>query len=199
MFSVKKHPQGFSFVEIVSALAIAGVVSVTGLNSYRKQRHQARAAQAQYSLSNIYTAEKNFEKQWGTFHENLYIIGAIPEGELWYDAGFTQDTLSNSDGNLGDFPWKTQLTIKECNNFYEICKGDCASKISSKSPGAYGGAGGFTCSITGGLYVKDLSGSAYAADASTFTAIARSELSANDEWTINQNQEVQHITDGTGN
>ena len=210
MFSRKNHRKGFSFVEMMTALGIAGVLGVTGLNSYRKQRQQARSAQAQYSLSNIYTAEKNFHNQWQTYHENLYAIGAIPEGELWYDAGFTQDTLSTSDGNLANYPWRNQLSKQKCNTHHELCKWDCATELGGARATLYGKTGvhpddaskqlhGITCEIQGSRYVKDISGSAYAAGETTFTAIATSVLNSDDEWTINERQEVQHTLDGTGN
>ena len=210
-FFFKKHASGFSFVEMMTALGIAGVVGVTGLNSYRKSRHQARAAQAQYTLSNIYTAEKNFKSQWNTYHENLYIIGAIPEGEIYYDAGFkvAAADISNSDGRLGKFPWKDLLKTPKCATFYEICQGDCATEINTTVPSADrhstgasyygGGTSGFSCNVTGGKYVKDSTGTTYKANASSFTALARAGLHSLDEWTIDQGQVVKHITDGTGN
>ena len=203
-FFFKKHSSGFSFTEIMTAMGIAGIVGVTGLNSFRKQRHQARAAQAQYTLSNIYTAEKNFKSQWNAYHENLYIIGAIPEGEIFYDAGFkvTAADISDSDGGLGNFPWKAQLKTPKCATFHEICKGDCATEINTKAPGTKKGAayyGGFSCKVTGEKYVKDSTGTTYKASKTAFTALARAQLHTLDEWTIDEGQVVTHIKDGTGN
>ena len=206
----KKYQKGFNFIEMMTALGIAGVLGVTGLNSYRKQRHQSRAAQAQYSLSNIYSAEKNFYTQWQTYHENLYIIGAIPEGELWYDAGFT-DLPSKSGGNLAHYPWQDRLALTGCNTFYEICNlgntDNCAWEMSLKgyyNPVLYGQPGiyygkkyqGVACKVIGGLRV---SGSGYHADETSFKALASAKLNTADKWTINEKQEVIHIEDGTGN
>ena len=191
---------------MMTALGIAGVLGVTGINSYRKQRHQARAAQAQYSLSNIYSAEKNFYSQWQTYHENLYVIGAIPEGELWYDAGFT-DPPSDSGGNLAHYPWRDRLILPGCNTFYDICRHECAFKMSLDgfyNPVLYGKPGtdhgrlyqGVVCKIIGDLRV---SGSGYGADETNFKALATAKLNTADKWTINEKQEVIHIEDGTGN
>ncbi|MCY4512266.1 MAG: prepilin-type N-terminal cleavage/methylation domain-containing protein [Bdellovibrionales bacterium] len=202
----KKHPRGFNFVEMMTALGIAGILGVTGLNSYRKQRHQARAAQAQYNLSNIYTAEKNFYTQWNAYHENLYIIGAIPEGELWYDAGFT-DTPVGSDGNLPHYPWQNKLTSHHCNTFHQLCTFECADLISPPyspvlygKPGTYAGNSyqGITCSVIGGSS-RVASYTGYGASATSFKALATAELNSLDQWTINEKQEVKHIVDGTGN
>ena len=195
---------------MMTALGIAGILGVTGLNSYRKQRHQARAAQAQYSLSNIYSAEKNFYTQWQTYHENLYIIGAIPEGELWYDAGFTDLNPSQTDGNLPHYPWQDRLTSSECNTFQQICRYECAFKMSKDgyyNPTLYGKGGpyygknyqGVVCNVIGGLLIKGSGDTGYGADATSFKALATAKLNTEDKWTINQSQEVRHIVDGTGN
>ena len=206
----KKYPKGFNFIEMMTALGIAGVLGVTGINSYRKQRHQARSAQAQYNLSNIYSAEKNFYTQWQTYHENLYIIGAIPEGELWYDVGFTEPP-SNSGGNLAHYPWQDRLVLPRCNTFYEICNlgetDNCAFKMSLDgyynpvlygNPGPYHGRNyqGFACKVIGDLRV---SGPGYGADETSFKALATAKLNTADKWTINHKQEVTHTEDGTGN
>ena len=192
---------------MMTALGIAGVLGVTGLNSYRKQRHQARAAQAQYSLSNIYSAEKNFYTQWQTYHENLYIIGAVPEGELWYDAGFT-DTPVKTNGNLPHYPWQSKLTFPNCNTFHQICTFECADNIAPPyTPILYGRPGnylgrdyqGVVCKVIGGLLVKGSGHTGYSANETSFKAIATAKLNSDDKWTINQRQEVRHIVDGTGN
>ena len=192
---------------MMTALGIAGILGVTGLNSYRKQRHQARAAQAQYSLSNIYSAEKNFYTQWQTYHENLYIIGAIPEGELWYDAGFTDPPVA-SDGNLPHYPWQSKLTSADCNTFRQICLFECAEGIKGSynvvlygKGGLYDGRNyqGIVCKVQEhGEYVYGRH-TGYHADATSFKALATAKLNTEDKWTINHKQEVRHIIDGTGN
>ena len=194
MILKKKYSKGFNFIEMMTALGIAGILSVTGLNSYRKQRHQARTVQAQYSLSNIYAAEKSFYTQWKTYHENLYIVGAVPEGELWYDAGFT-DTPSK----FAHYPWQSKLTIADCNTYDQICKEECTNAIKGAYYASYYGAGAFKCEVigAGSSYVKGQTG--YGADATTFKALARAELNSLDEWTMNEKQELTHKTDGTGN
>ena len=196
MFLKSPYSKGFNFIEMMTALGIAGILGVTGLNSYRKQRHQARTVQAQYSLSNIYAAEKSFYTQWKTYHENLYIIGAVPEGELWYDAGFT-----DTPAKFAHYPWQSKLTIVECNTYNEICKGQCATALvqgTTYSAADYG-SGAFKCEVTGAgsNYVKGQTG--YGAGATTFEALARAELNSLDEWTMNEKQELTHKTDGTGN
>ena len=196
----RAYSKGFNFIEMMTALGIAGVLGVTGLNSYRKQRQQARTVQAQYSLSNIYAAEKSFHTQWQAYHENLYIIGAIPEGEMWYDAGFTEPP-AKTDGNLPHYPWQSKLTITGCNTFDQICREECTNAIKGSYSASYYGAGSFKCQIMGkgknNYVVKGQKG--YGADATTFKALARAELNSLDEWTMNEKQELIHKEDGTGN
>ena len=209
IFGSKGHPKGFNFIEMMTALGIAGVLGVTGINSYRKQRHQARAAQAQYSLSNIYAAEKNFHNQWKTYHENLYIIGAVPEGELWYDAGFPDANIIPTD--VTNYPWQAQLKIPACYTFDQICKNNCATEI-KKTVTTTGvtvanyGSGAFNCKVIGGNFVKgqpntsgNQYGDGYGAGTTGFKALATSKLNKVDTWHINNKQELIHIMDGTGN
>ncbi|MCY4512263.1 MAG: prepilin-type N-terminal cleavage/methylation domain-containing protein [Bdellovibrionales bacterium] len=190
MLLKRTFSNGFNFIEMMTALGIAGILGVTGLNSYRKQRHQARTVQAQYSLSNIYAAEKNFKTQWKAYHENLYIIGAIPEGELWYDAGFTDTPVT-----VPHYPWQSKLTTAACNTYDQICNNDCANAVKGTYTASY--YGGFTCKVKSSVKVKGQTG--YGATATAFEALARAELNSLDEWTINEKQELTHKTDGTGN
>ena len=203
----KKYLKGFNYLELMTAAGIAGVLGVVGVQSVRSKRTQSRSSQAQYALSQIYQAEKNFHNQWGTYHENLYLIGAVPSGRSWYDAGFTQSaTLSSTDGRLGDSPFSTsQITTKSCNDYHQICDHTCASAVAGTGSTAVYGAGGthggrtyqaIICAVEGGLLVKD-STDTFDAKKDEFDAIARSKLRSNDEWTIDEAQTVTHKTDGT--
>ena len=192
--------QGFTITELLTTVAIAGTLSVVGIRSYQSQTNKARSAEAKHSLSFLYTAEKNFHDSWGTYHENLYTVGAIPSGSYHYDVGFGKSvTLSKTDGYLSTHPLPDSLDIRECTNFHQICTGDCTTTTQTAvgpSRSAY-----FTranCQVTGGKYVKDYTGTPTAdAQANSFTALAISTIKTTDVWSINQNKVVTHEDDGT--
>ena len=73
-----KKSQGFSLVELLVAVTIIGILSAVGIGYYKEATNTAKKAEAKYSLSLVYSAEKQFHSAWGTYHENLLVIGAIP-------------------------------------------------------------------------------------------------------------------------
>lgn len=205
--SLKKN--GFSLIELLTSVGIIGVVSVVGIKSYQAQTNKSRTAEAKYSLSSLYTAEKVFFDTWNTYHENLILIGAIPDGAFHYDIGFGKSTvLSKTDGSLNDYPHPDTLTVRECTTFQQICGGDCLSKTPKVAGEQYtyffygdtkaGQAGSqrFNCRVTGNSYLKDYT-SSNGADSSTFTALARGQLKNEDVWSVDQEKVFQHVTDGT--
>ena len=198
-----RQTRGFSLVELLTSLGIVGSLSVIGIKTYQSQTDKSRTAEAKYSLSYIYSSEKNFKSIWGAYHENLAVVGAVPDGAYYYDIGFKDSsTLSTSDGNLGSYPSSGTLTVKECSNFYQICNGDCVSNAPRVGTNTYffyagAGAGSFNCDITGGLYVKDHSATGDGAGENSFEALARSRLKNEDLWSINQDKTFNHIKDGT--
>ena len=199
------HKQGFSLIELLTTTVIIGTLSVVGIKSYQAQTNKARTAEAKHSLSYIYTAEKNFYDLWRTYHENLLVVGAVPDGSYHYDVGFGKGAaLSDADGNLGDYPSKFAsqiLTVRECTNFDEICKMDCIRKEKSQTglTNSYfsSSGGSLNCKVTGGNYLKDYNSKDGTADASTFKALAVGKLKNEDVWSIDQSRAIGHDKDGT--
>ena len=80
---------GFNLTELMTATAVVGILSTVGVASYRAQQDKAKAAEAKYSLSSLYSAEQQFRETWGQYHENLVLVQAVPIGKQSYDVGFT--------------------------------------------------------------------------------------------------------------
>ena len=200
--------RGFSMVEMLTTVATVGVLSVVGVRSYQAQTNKARSAEAKHSLSYVYTAERNFVNSWGTYHENLVVIGAVPSSTYHYDVGFGKSvSLSKTEGSLGDYPLPDSLDVPECTNFYQICEGNCTTQIQTRVGSSYsryfeksGGGNPAVCTVTGGNYLKDYTGAqASNADAkvSGFLALATSNLKSADVWSIDDQKTVVHEVDGT--
>ena len=194
-----KSKRAFSLTELLTTVGIAGVLSVVGIKSYQKQTNQAKTAEAKKSLSYIYSAQRSFYNNWGSYHENLMAVGAIPIGIYNYDAGFGKAaTLSYIDG-YPEVNNKKVLNQRECTNFYQICAGECLDALKSKAPD-YDGPYKPACEVNSAIKLKGYTGthsSSAKAGSSVFTAIATTKLKKVDIWSIDQQGRLANETDGT--
>ena len=208
--------EGYTLIELLTTVGVVGTLTVIGIKSYQTQTNKARSAEAKHSLSYVYTVEKNFKDSWGTYHENLMSIGAIPSGSYHYDVGFGKSAaISDIDGFLESYPLRVSLNLQECTSFYQICEGDCMNKAKTTvaaidptfsvyfdiTDTTYGG--GSNCRVTGNLYIKDYTisegcaATKSGATGSCFRAIAMGKLKGDDVWSIDERRVVTHEVDGT--
>ena len=219
-----KRNKGFSLTELLTTVGIIGTLSVVGVRSFQSQTNKSKSAEAKHSLSFIYTAEENFKSAWGTYHENLLSIGAIPSGTFNYDIGFgktnsASSSISKTDGQLAAYPIPASLNITACTNFYQICSesanNDCLAKTKTAVGSSYqqyfDTAGSYSlatnCEVPASSsdtwLLKNYVGSGNAAEthskagATSFKAFATGKLKNTDVWSINQLRSVEHLLDGT--
>ncbi len=69
-------------------VAIIGILSAVAVPQFQKFQRKAKQTEARAVLSAIYTAEKIFLAETGTYYANLWAIGFEPEGLVKYNAGF---------------------------------------------------------------------------------------------------------------
>ena len=198
--------RGFSLLELLTAVSIVGTLSVIGIKSYQAQVNKTRSLEAKHSLSYIWQAENNFKETWGTYHENLMVIGAVPSGTYHYDVGFDNTaSLSKTDGNLERYPLLDSLDVSSCTNFYKICEANCLSDIQTAvgtdAVAKYFSSDDTVCSITGCTIgtncVEDHSFITAKAEKDSFKAFAIGKLKNVDVWSIDQEKTVIHEIDGT--
>lgn len=206
LFLKKKlfNSNGFSLIELLSAAAIMAVLSVVGIKSYQSQVNKARSAEAQKSLSYMYSSQQVFYNNWNTYHENLFVVGMLPNGQYNYDVGFTV-AGHTSGGNIGDYPSSLEkgLSVLECSTFNEICAGNCVTEIVKAVGNPF--TGYFStpnCEVIGRQHIL-VSGVKCGdcpdakAEPNTFNAIATEKLRSADIWSINEKQQLKHEEDGT--
>ena len=211
------HKKGFSLVELLTTVSVVGTLSVVGIRSQQAQVHKARSVEAKHSLSYVYNAEKGFYETWNTYHENLVAVGATPSGIYYYDVGFGKDIvktdIKTNEGNLAQNPLAKSLDFVECTNFDSICKGtatgSCAAAIRSGVTAYSTYFSGVNCEIKGGLKSREtdktkstLTGSTEGVDklgatGDKFLVMATAKLKNDDVWTINNEQKIKHVVDGT--
>ena len=188
-----RKSSGFNLTELMTATAVVGILSTVGVASYRAQQDKAKAAEAKYSLSSLYSAEQQFRETWGRYHENLVLVQAVPIGKQNYDVGFTNDTLDPLDTIPNEY-----ATEAKCNNWGEICNADCAKGVDpNQATAKYLKTAYFSCSVGSSKLVKDVTGNTYKAETNEFKAMARGFLDAEDRWSIDQNQDLVREMDGS--
>ena len=127
-----KQKKGFSIIEVLVALAIMGIVAGISVPNYTKMQRSSKKAEAQSSLGQVYIAEKAFFLQWRYYTVDLVRIGAIPEGPLTYNVGFSGEGKGTSNNgikctgtsdkpNCGPDDYNGGWVNKENNNFFKIC------------------------------------------------------------------------------
>lgn len=65
------------------------VLTAIAIPNYLKYTRNAKTAEAQSSLGQVYMAEKSFYLQWRFYTVDLVVAGVAPDGSLLYNAGFT--------------------------------------------------------------------------------------------------------------
>ena len=208
--------QGYTLIELLTTVGVVGTLTVLGIKSYQTQTGKARSAEAKHSLSYIYTAENNFRSVWGAYHENLMVIGAVPSGSYYYDAGFGKSAvLSKTDGDLEDYPSQMikSLDVRECTNFHQICVGNCLTQAASAVGSPYDiyfdpkhqakHVRAPNCRISGSLHLQGYTAGdgcgagKSAATASCFRALAIGKIKSDDVWSIDEKKIITHEKDGT--
>ena len=190
-----RKSSGFNLTELMTATAVVGILSTVGVASYRAQQDKAKAAEAKYSLSSLYSAEQQFRETWGRYHENLVLVQSVPIGKQNYDVGFR-----SAPDSIPTIPDEYAKQAK-CNNWEQICNADCAKAVDTDQTNAkHLKTSYFSCSVGSQKLVKDYTGpdsADYKADATSFKAMARGELDTEDRWSIDENQNLVREQDGS--
>ncbi len=83
--------EGFSLVELMVAVAIAGVLAVVAAPRYSDLIDKVRMGNAKALLGAFYTAEKIFYAEYESYSTRLDAIGFSPDGAVYFNIGFRND------------------------------------------------------------------------------------------------------------
>ena len=192
---LKNSQKGFSLMEILIAVGLMAIISAIAVPNYLKYTRNAKTAEAQSSLGQIYMAEKSFYLQWRFYTVDLVVAGVAPDGNLLYNAGFS--------GSGGTIPTTYQgPDISDSNNtLYKICgQGfgtgtvkNCAFSVKTKDT--------YT-----GFEPPGITDAIYDTTDTTFTAVAVADIinkipsstaTKKDVWSIDNYKQIIRKEDGT--
>jgi len=202
------NKKGFSLLEVLITVGLISIISGIAVPNYLKYTRNAKTAEAQSSLSQIYMAEKAFYLQWRFYTCDLLRAGVAPDGRLLYNAGFNRtDDPSYSDPVKSTYNERGgDIKCGDHLNYYKLCGGEfgngeiksCAFQIKGK-----GNKAGEP------FEPPEIKGAAYKAEQDKFTAVAVANLfcrkpektckpdKKRDKWSIDNYKQIKRLEDGT--
>jgi len=85
----KKNQSGMTLIEIMTAVAIVGIIAAMAVVQVDKYVGRTRQANAKTLLSHLYTAEKAYHAEASVYDPNFFLIGFGAVGKSYYNVGFT--------------------------------------------------------------------------------------------------------------
>ena len=101
MKRITNNAKGFSLIELMIVVAIIGILAAVAVPSFQRFQAKARQSEAKTLLSGLYTAEKTYKMEWGTYLGDFRNIGYDPNGNLRFRVGFTAAGVNNILGYQG--------------------------------------------------------------------------------------------------
>ena len=169
MKTKKMNEKGFSLTELLTVVAIIGILTTVAVPGFRSFQAKARQSEAKALLGGLYTAERTFRMEWGTYFGDFRNIGFYPEGNLLYRVGFASAGITAPAGYTGPGVAAGIVAVKYDSKKY------CDAAVNCAEVGYGSGAGTIRIGSV--------------AAASTFRAEASGDIdgdSDKDIWTIDQ-------------
>ena len=107
------NQKGFSLTELMTVVAIIGILAAVAIPSYQKYVRRSKQTEAKLLLGGFYASSIAFNAEWGYSTTNFIQMGFSPQGDLNYNIGFGahgtldpatyDDTLSTPPTGLEDY------------------------------------------------------------------------------------------------
>ena len=198
--SVLRNSQGFTLVELMVVVAIIGILAAVAVPQYQKFQARARQSEAKIALAGVYTAEKAFATENGSFTSCLQQIGiGSDSGIRYYTVGFNDEAATSGCGpSAANACNVTGWTVSAGGVVTDgtPCSGESSfTPISATLKVAGGGAG------AGGVASRaDLTRNTASLTQTTFTISASGQISSTagvvDKWEIDHLKNLNNVNAG---
>lgn len=83
-----KTQAGFSLLELMTVVAIIGILAIVVIPNFQSFHAKARAGESKSQLAALFVAEQAFHAEWNSYHTDAINVGYRPNGVLRYVIGF---------------------------------------------------------------------------------------------------------------
>jgi len=172
----------FSMADVIAIAFIATALAFIIVPNYKLAAQNTKSAEAKSNLSIFYTAQRTFHSQWGHYDGGFLQIGFHPEGVLSYEiasSSLYKDTNERLNYILERLEEHNQTRYLQSSAYcdgYELANCEIDSVTAVRASHCY------TQSSTNDDFVA--------------CASANFGNAKNDEWSINHNKNIIHVSGG---
>ncbi|MFL5815437.1 MAG: type IV pilin protein [Bdellovibrionia bacterium] len=190
--SLLGNSSGFTLVELMVVVAIIGILAAVAIPNYQKYQAKARQSEAKIALAGIFTAEKSFNSEKGSYTGCLRQAGFVPEGaNRYYTVGFLKATADGA----GCGP----AAGHNCNVFDYNGSATCDTTTPSSAATSlqYDATYGATAKVGASAVSYTLPAGALSQNAFTASASGNvANVTTMDLWSMNDNKVLANTTSG---
>jgi|GEM_PF-2888978 len=177
MVKSSMNQKGFTSIELLAVVAVITMLTATIVPTYRTYKSRARSSEAKMQLSAAFSSMRGFNEEFGTYHTCLKRMGySADHRKNLYAVGFQDEHISQSNTDISN----CSINLSEQQHFYPQTKAIQGQKninaATLPSLKVHGKGGCFAIGAAG--YVSD------------------SDPTILDRWSIDQDQQLNHIRTG---